>query len=479
MTAPTSGGDGGPLAASLSFEVLYQDAPCGLLSTDEGGTITHANATLLELVGRTSDEVIGSAFRDLLTPGGQLFYETRFQPVLKLEGAVREVALTLKRQDAATVPVIVNARASTAGRDASAVVHLAVVDATQRQDYERELLAARRAAEASERRVAILHSAAASFTSADSEFALAADLAARSKDAFDAVDTAVVLFGEADQVLAGTSDHLGSALSQVQNAHPDGAAMVRGTLVVSSLAEAAQIGHSFAEAIRTLRVEAITVVPLVAEARQLGALINLFGRERHFDEATLQLHHSLASQAALELDRDRLQLQLQAMAMHDQLTGLANRNLMGESLAHALEQAARSRRPMALLFLDLDGFKPINDDLGHRVGDQVLCAVGARIQGAVRASDIVGRFGGDEFLVICDDADEAVARQIAERIVPAIAAPMPAITPDHLLSASVGIAIYRPAEAAAPSAELLVRAADSAMYEAKKQGPGLISVAAL
>jgi diguanylate cyclase (GGDEF)-like protein/PAS domain S-box-containing protein len=460
-----------------AFELLYNEAPCGLVSTDRDGVITDANDTFVELSGYTRDQLIGRVFRDLLAPGSQLFHETRFQPVLRLNGSVDEVALTIRRADAVSVAVVVNARISTNPRDDSEVVRLAVIDSTQRKDYERELLSASRAAEASERRVAVMQTATTSFSAADSESALAADLLARSKDAFDAADAAVVLLNPSGHARVAAGEYLSFALSRLWQAHPDRDALREiELLTVSSMDDAERISSSFADILRSLRMEGLTAVALTAEQQVVGVLVNFFSRERQFDEHTAQLQLSLARQAALVLGRIRLQHELHEMAMHDQLTGLANRNLLRERLAQAIAEAAQGQYSMALLFLDLDGFKQINDDLGHRVGDEVLQTVAKRIDGVVRDADVVGRFGGDEFLVVCDHADEIIARGVAERIVDAIAEPFRGLPTIHGLSASLGIAVYVPGGERVPDNDSLVRAADAAMYESKKAGPGRVSV---
>jgi diguanylate cyclase (GGDEF)-like protein/PAS domain S-box-containing protein len=456
----------------ISFEDIYNEVPCGIVSTEHDGVMVAVNRSFEELIGYASEKLIGTTFRALLTSGSQLFYETRFRPVLELDGSAREVALTLKRADGHIISILVNATRIDANR-----IQMAVFDSSKRQDWERELLAARRAAETSERRVTALQSATTKFTAAGSESELASALVNSAKNVFFADDAAVVLFEDTGALRVAEGRHLLLPLIRLQGAHPEDAKFIAAEVIaIPNLGIAEATSHESAEVLKSLHMEALTAVPLVGDGRILGALISFFRREREFDETTIALHHALARQASLVLDRIRLRRELEQLAMHDQLTGLANRNLLSERLSHALAQAERSRTPMALLFLDLDGFKRVNDDLGHHAGDAVLQTVAKRIDGVVRDADIVGRFGGDEFLVICDHADEDTAVLVATRIVEAIAHPMVGLTHGHPVTTSVGIAVYRPDGTEAPDSDVLVRAADTAMYVSKNGGPGRISV---
>lgn len=159
---------------------------------------------------------------------------------------------------------------------------------------------------------------------------------------------------------------------------------------------------------------------------------------------------------------------LRYLAQYDALTGLPNRTLFEDRLQGALARDARNKEHLALLFIDLDDFKPVNDNCGHAVGDLLLQHVAARIQGCVRDSDTVSRIGGDEFVVLLDVIQTPQnAAQVAENIRAAIHEPM--VLAGHLVqvAASVGIAIY-PQHGAGQIQ--LMRSADIAMYAAKQAG---------
>ncbi|MGV8896299.1 MAG: diguanylate cyclase [Rhodoglobus sp.] len=453
----------------LSFEELYHSAACGQLSKDAGGIITVVNQTFLDWSGRTRDDVIGVPFRDLLTRGSQLFFETRFLPVLRLAGEVREVTLALTRADGSVLPILVNAK------EVGESTLVAIFDSTQRQDYERDLLTSRRAAERSEARVSVLQDASTAFFSARTEESLAEALLSIARDALVASDGAVVLPDGHGSLRIVAGAHLLQPMLGLWAARPNPAEPpVDELTLVENLREAEALSPAGADIMRSLRAEAVTATPLLGAKGNLGSLVLFFGRERKFDESTLELHRALARQASQVLDRLHLQLELEEMALHDQLTGLANRNLLRDRLSNAIAQADRTRQPMSVIFTDLDGFKAINDELGHRVGDGVLELVAARITSVVRETDTVGRFGGDEFLIVCEEADENVAMLIAERVVAAIDNQMTDVCGDRRVSTSVGVATYNPGDEK-PTSDALVRAADAAMYRSKAAGPGNIT----
>ena len=172
--------------------------------------------------------------------------------------------------------------------------------------------------------------------------------------------------------------------------------------------------------------------------------------------------------------RKRTEEALAHQALHDALTGLPNRALVTDRLSHALVRSARhGGSGVAVLFLDLDRFKLVNDSLGHAAGDQVLTAVAARLGAAVRDSDTVGRFGGDEFIVVCEDAaDGAEVLVLAQRLAESLNAPFAIDGGEVFLSVSIGVAL----SASSESPEELLRDADAAMYRAKERGRARVEV---
>jgi len=166
--------------------------------------------------------------------------------------------------------------------------------------------------------------------------------------------------------------------------------------------------------------------------------------------------------------RRRHQEELAHLAYHDGLTGLANRSLFHDRLSQALARAKRHARTLAVLYLDLDAFKLVNDDEGHDAGDAVLVEVGGRLRSAVRAEDTVARMGGDEFAIVMEEVEDLPSvTGIAARIVDDVAQPISLDVREVVVTASVGIAY---SEDGLTDVETLLRDADLAMYRAKAAG---------
>ncbi|MGH9154830.1 MAG: EAL domain-containing protein [Acidimicrobiales bacterium] len=173
-------------------------------------------------------------------------------------------------------------------------------------------------------------------------------------------------------------------------------------------------------------------------------------------------------------DRKSAEAALVQQAFHDGLTGLPNRALFLDRLRHALSRRARRDNETAVLFLDIDRFKMVNDSLGHATGDEVLQTVSERLRSVLRAGDTVARFGGDEFVMLCEDiGDGTEAMALAERVAKELARPLPIGEREIALSASIGISLSRGGD---ECAETMVRDADSAMYQAKDRGRDRIEV---
>ena len=189
--------------------------------------------------------------------------------------------------------------------------------------------------------------------------------------------------------------------------------------------------------------------------------------------------HLVSRSVRYAIERKRAEVALAHQALHDALTGLPNRALFLDRLKLALARSERRSSSVAVLFLDLDRFKLINDSLGHDAGDRVLVDVGARLEQALRPGDTVARFGGDEFTALCEDVpSERAVVTIAQRMAEAVGMPfaLGANEADTFLTASIGIAMADGDAHDEGLAESLVRDADAAMYRAKERGKSRVEL---
>jgi diguanylate cyclase (GGDEF)-like protein/PAS domain S-box-containing protein len=229
-----------------------------------------------------------------------------------------------------------------------------------------------------------------------------------------------------------------------------------------------------AEALHQAGINSGLAVPVRSGDADFGVLAAYSREEGAFDIEDGAFLQAVANVLANAEARRRMDERLRHDALHDPLTGLANRTLCDDRLTQAAARSSRSGRGLAVLFVDLDQFKAVNDAHGHAAGDAVLSMLGRRLSEAVRPSDTVGRLGGDEFLVICENVDEEQAVALGQRLADTARRPIETPGAEHQLSASVGVAL---SDGRAPDPHALVRAADAAAYRAKRGGSGDVELA--
>ncbi|HEC73730.1 MAG TPA: diguanylate cyclase [Methylophaga aminisulfidivorans] len=215
-------------------------------------------------------------------------------------------------------------------------------------------------------------------------------------------------------------------------------------------------------------------VPLITQTSVVGSVIIKLQDEKGTDcQYEKQLLEFISKQIASVIERKEMNDRLHYLAMYDQLTGLANRQLFHDRLQHSIARAIRQEENLALFYLDLDDFKQANDAYGHQVGDNILQEASRRLLACVRSEDTVARLGGDEFVVLLETAiDKETAAQIAEKILQQFTIPFHLGDVNISLSVSIGIALL-PADGDVQ--HTLIRHADQAMYSAKRLGGNRLS----
>jgi diguanylate cyclase (GGDEF)-like protein/PAS domain S-box-containing protein len=239
----------------------------------------------------------------------------------------------------------------------------------------------------------------------------------------------------------------------------------RGKVVVDDYATEARFRPTVL--LRDHEVVSGVSVTLGGKRTPLGVLGAHTAKQRSFRPDEVDFLQAIANVLAEAIVRQSAENRVRHQALHDPLTGLPNRSLLLDRLNHWAARAERDRSSAAVLFVDLDNFKVINDALGHDQGDRLLCAVAERLRRELRPSDTIARVGGDEFVVFCEDVpSEHEALAMVDRLVHALDAPFKLSGQSQHATASVGIAIGD----ADTLPEVMIRNADAAMYRAKERG---------
>ncbi len=229
-----------------------------------------------------------------------------------------------------------------------------------------------------------------------------------------------------------------------------------------------ELGFSRMQAALQAGLHGVLALPITSAGKTFG-VIELFSAQAiRSEEALIHLLHSLSAQIGQSFQRKLAEDQLRFIATHDALTDLPNRTMFNERLRHALHQGTRYSRGIAVMFIDIDRFKVVNDSLGHSAGDRLLQDSAKRLSECLRESDTVARLGGDEFVVMVENftaPKDAIA--VAQKVLAGLARPFFLEGQEFLMSASIGISTF-PEDG--KDAETLLKNADIAMYRAKDQG---------
>jgi diguanylate cyclase (GGDEF)-like protein len=299
--------------------------------------------------------------------------------------------------------------------------------------------------------------------------------------------TAAILLpdpGTADALIVAVSGPNAQALRQVRISVDGNTPQGRGLVGTAFNTRAPCISNQFLLDERTrpwhaqaakAGIAAGAAVPLVRDGQAMGVLLLYSGKQHAFDSEVVRLLERMAANVIFALDnfeheaeRQRGRARIDYLASHDALTGLPNRAMFSEVLNVAIQTAKRYERMFAVMFIDLDRFKLINDSLGHDAGDQLLQEMAGRLKGCLRASDVVARLGGDEFVILVQELNEtAQVVAVARKILAAAMKPFTLLGQECRVTASVGISTY-PSDA--QDEPTLMKNADIAMYFAKEEG---------
>lgn len=410
------------LAESLDeLRDLYENAPCAYYSLSDDGTLLRMNETGLNWLGRTRDDVIGKLkLPDVLTPEGQTLFAETF-PKFKTEGSVSNLEFDLVSLGGELRRVNASATAVTAPDGQFLMSRSVMFDIT----------------ELGEARQALRQLAREQDAMLDND--LVGIVKLRDRRIIWANRATHRIFGYATGELTGRN---------TRELYADDKAF---DVLEHQVYSKAGAGDVFRLQFEMVRKDGVRIW-IDASGTRMSA-----NHEEWlwiFADIT-QLRKSQESAEYLSL--------------HDDLTGLPNRRLLNDRLIQAVSQARRTRRPLMLCYLDLDGFKPVNDRWGHAAGDLLLQQVAARLLGCVRTNDTVCRLGGDEFVLMLTDMEEADEHEaVIARVSAELARPFSLGADQHaIVTASIGIAAF-PDDT--DEAEPLLQRADEAMYQAKARG---------
>jgi diguanylate cyclase (GGDEF)-like protein/PAS domain S-box-containing protein len=459
-----------------SAEDLYQHAPCGYLSTALDGTIIRVNATFVDWTGYRSDALVGRRrFVELLPAAERQAYEQVHLRRLEEAGEIRGVALDLRCRDGSILPVLLSSILVASPLGAPRVIRTTVFDATERRTYERALVEARTRAEDSERRLRALQQITTSCAASITTDTLAETVAADTTNALGSRGSAIWLVDDEGGHLiraaaCDLTDRVAPPRIRARAALPPAQAWgLDDTVALGSPEEAGASYPGLAPEMARLGIGAVVSLPLRGRGEVLGVLGIYLATGHHVGADDVALYETIAAQVGQTLERARLHGELKRQALYDELTGLPNRTLLRDRLNRAAAGAARTLADITVLAIDIDGFKAVNDQLGHAAGDRMLIDVARRLERSVRTGDTVARLGGDEFVVLCENAGAAVAAEVAARVRAALRIAVPAGGEPLVVTGSVGYAVL-PGTAGPADLDHLLERADRAMYAAKAHG---------
>jgi diguanylate cyclase (GGDEF)-like protein/PAS domain S-box-containing protein len=410
------------------FQLAFEHAPIGIVVADPGGTLRWANLAVATMLGRTRESLIGMPYLAIMHPADVDQDGVAMQEALASGAAAYTIERRCVRGDGTELPVQIDVSLvdGPGGEPRALVAH--VQDITERQRVLADLAAAQAAMQASSDRFAALVEQSSDLTCV-----------------VDAEGCLTYVSPAAEQML-GFDDETWRGFEFLSIVHPHDRVELRAAF------------------------EDLLAQP-TATAKAEARLMNSRGQWRHVEIAASNRISDPAVAGVVANVRDVTErteaaARISWQAFHDPLTGLPNRALFNDRLSQALARGRRGERLAAVLFLDLDRFKLVNDSLGHEAGDLLLVEVARRLTTTVRDQDTIARLGGDEFVVLVEGMGHDDVLGLARRIARVVAQPIELEQGVVNTSTSIGIAFAQPDAGAAT----LLRDADTALYRAKEKG---------
>jgi len=413
------------LLSNAELNDLYNHAPCGYHTLDENGVITRMNQTELSWLGYNNEDVIGKMkISEMLTPGSKRQFYDEFEK-LRIYGSVKDVEIGMIRKNGTVFTVLLNAVAVKDAQGNFLKIRSTVFDISERKRIEQEL----RVSEA--------------------RFHNAMDTAPIGMAIIDLSGKYVEVNQSLCQILGYSKEELLNMTFQ-QITHPDDVAI-----------DVANSQKLIEGKIPLNQIEKRYV-------RKNGEIIWVQLTASILRDSLSNEPLYFITQVEDITDRKLTEERIRHLAYHDSLTNLPNRRLLLDRMHHAMDFAKRHQNIMALMFLDLDRFKNVNDTLGHDVGDELLKAVAARLNTALRSIDTIARVSGDEFVIILNElTTQNEASLIADKIIESMNHRFLIHGHELHVGCSIGITLY-PNDALEVSD--LMKKADLAMYAAKESG---------
>jgi diguanylate cyclase (GGDEF)-like protein/PAS domain S-box-containing protein len=399
------------------FRDLYEKAPLPYQSLDSAGNILEVNEAWLNLLGRTRDEVIGRFIGDFMTDVSIMTLENEL-PKFRQKGRADGVLFQFVHKDGSQRLLMVNGQIARDKEGNFLRAHSIMTDLTERLKTEEQLKLAAKVFEQSAEGVII--------TGADGN---------------------ILMVNRAFSAITGYSD------SEALGQNPR---------LLSSGYHDANFYQAMWETVHTVgywhgemwnRRKGGEIFP---ELVSISQVLDADGKVSHYVGIFSDISEHKETQA-----------HIQRLAHYDSLTGLPNRSLLADRVGQSLSRVERNSEPLALVFLDLDRFKNVNDSLGHRIGDELLIQVADRLKQTLRDEDTVSRLGGDEFIMVLPGASASGAAHVAEKVLKALSRPYCIEKHELTITPSLGIAMY-PSDG--DNYETLSMCADAAMYRAKQGG---------